>query len=123
MVVAVSVVAVMQPAVNQIVNVVAVRNRFVRAVFIVRAAASRRRADCRILVADFQNALVNVRIVNRMQMPVVQKIGVIAVLNLCMPAICAVRVRVVFVNRMCHKIKLLNIFLIILIKCGEAQIK
>lgn len=97
-VVAMPVVVMMQFSVNQIVNVVAVRHGFVVAVSVVRTPASGFRANSRILVADFQNALVNVQIVNRMQMPVVQKIRVISVFDLCMPAICAVRVDVVFMN-------------------------
>lgn len=92
-----SIVMEMQPAVDEIVSMIAVRNFFVVAVFVC-AVASRFRAHRRIFVADFQNALVNVRIVNRMQMPVVQKIRVVSVFDLCMPAIRAVFVRVIFVN-------------------------
>jgi hypothetical protein len=102
-IVAVSFVMMMQPAVNQIIGVIAVRHGFVRAVAAVRAAAIGFGAFGGILVADLNRTFVNVRVVHFMQMPVVQVIGMIAVFDLCMPAVCFVRVRMIFVCRMCHK--------------------
>jgi hypothetical protein len=102
-IVAMPVVMKMQASAHQKINVIVVRHALVVAV-LMRAAASGFGANRRILVADFQNALVNVRFVNRMQMTVVQKIRVIPVFDLRMPASRAVRVRMVFVNCVRHKI-------------------
>jgi hypothetical protein len=72
-------------------------NSFVLASF-VRAVASRFGTDRRILIAYFQNAFIKVRVVNGMQMTVVQKIVVISVTDLFMSATRAVNVRMIFVN-------------------------
>lgn len=86
------------------IGVIAVRHGFVLATAVVRAAAVCFLAVGGIGVADFDTAFIYVRIMNRVQMPVVQKIRVIAVFDSCMPAVCAVFVRMVVVCRMCHKI-------------------
>jgi len=89
----------MQRTVYQIIEVVAVRHGFVSAV-VVGASALGLSAFRRIRVADFQNAFVVMRIVDGVQMPVVQKVRVVAVFYLCMPAIFVMNVRMIFVCRM-----------------------
>lgn len=105
MVVAVSRVVMMQPAVDQVIRVIAVRHCFVFAISVMRTPAARLLALRRVLVADLDTAFIDMRVMHFMQMPVMQKIGMIAVFYLRVPAICAVRVRVIFMGRMCHKIR------------------
>lgn len=87
MIVAVTVVRVVQVAVDEVVDVIAVRDRFVPAAgpVDVRAVVARalvlRGALDRVGLADGQAVLVDVLAVRMMQMPVVQEVDVTVVLD------------------------------------------
>ena len=93
-VVAVSVMRMMQPAINQIIHVVAVRNGGVAAVGAVNVlpvvAFRSQRAFVRVGVADGNNVFINVVAVRMVQMAVVEIIHVPVVHDGDMPAIFAV---------------------------------
>ena len=89
---------------DEVVDVVAVRNLFVTAAGLMHvrdlmlAAGVLGRAVRRIGRADLQDMLVDVVAVRVMQMPVVQVVEVVAVLDRRVPAIGSVLVGVVWVN-------------------------
>lgn len=101
MVVAVIAMPMVQMTLTEVVHVVAVRHhltctsRLTATAF--TACASDRRADCRIRIADFQDMLIVMIAVHRVQMSVVNVIDVTVMPNRKMPAIGAVDVDVVFV--------------------------
>ena len=103
-VIAVPVVRMVQVPADEVVDVVAVRNLLVTAAGLMHvrspmlAAGVLGRAVRRIGRADLQDMLVNVVAVRVMQMPVVQVVEVIAVLDRRVPAIGSVLVGVVWVN-------------------------
>lgn len=97
MIIAVAVVRVMQMAVHDVIDVVAVRHGFMAAAVAVQMArfvarALMRRAAFRILGAHFEAMLIVVAFVRMMQMPVVQVIDVAVVLNRGVTAARAMRV-------------------------------
>lgn len=103
MIVAMVAVGVMKMAVDQIIDVIAVRDRLVAAAGAVhvigrmRAAVVRRRAGAGIGRRHVEHMLLDGRAGRVMQMPVVQVIDVVAVLHRGMPATLAVRVIVLMV--------------------------
>jgi hypothetical protein len=102
MVVAVVAVTVVQTPVDQVVEVVAVRNELVPAPF-VAAPARQRLALSRVGCADRNDVLVVVTLVFGVQVAVVQVIDVVAVLDPRMTAVLAVPVYVVLVCGMAHR--------------------
>lgn len=106
MIVAVVAVGVVQAAVHQVVNVIAVWHGLVAAVGPVRVSLSVfllrevGRTVCRVGGADFEDVLVNVPLVMVMKMAVVEIINVAVVLDGGVAAIGAVLMRVVFVDDM-----------------------
>jgi hypothetical protein len=86
-VVAVVAVRVVEVALDQVVDVVAVRDRLVPAARtvdvpgLVRAAVVVGRAACRKLAGDLEDVLVDVRLVRAVQVPAVQVVDVVAVLH------------------------------------------
>jgi dihydrodipicolinate synthase/N-acetylneuraminate lyase len=96
-VVAVTVVPVVQPPVNEVVGVVAVRHGLVRAARVV-AATIRGGAGRRVRLVHGNHMLVVVVAVNRVEMPVVQVVVVVAVRDTQVAARLAVDVGVVGVG-------------------------
>jgi hypothetical protein len=81
MIVAMAVVWVMQAAVHQIINMIAVRDSRVTAIGAAAAGTFDRRTDIRVGLADFDNVLVVVALMREVQMAVVQVADMIAVLD------------------------------------------
>ena len=100
MVVAVVAVLVMQAAVDDVVDVVAVRYGFVAATFAVNVAVAgvNRMAAVRVGFIDAQGVLVVVAVVFMVQVAVVQIIDVAFVLDGSVAAVCAVNVVMMFVG-------------------------
>lgn len=100
MVVAVIAVLVMQTAVDDVVNVIAVRYGFVAATFAVNVAVAgvNRMAAVRIGFSDAQCMLVVVAVVLMVQVAVVQIINVAFVFDGNVAAVCAVDVVMMFVG-------------------------
>lgn len=101
-VVAVVAMGVMQAPVDQVIIMVAVRHPLVTAA-IVSALAGNRVTAIRVLRTDFNHMLIEVIIVRVMQMPVVQIIYMIAVLDAGMTTVFAMHMRVRFVFRTRHR--------------------
>jgi hypothetical protein len=105
--VAVVAVGMVQPALDQIVDVIAVRDRLVTTVLAVgmaRIAVSRIGVTVGMLGVDIDHVLVDMILVRVMQMPVVDVVDVIAVANRRVTAAFAVHVRVIaFMNRVRHR--------------------
>ena len=106
MIIAVFAVTMMYPAVDQKIDMIVVRNCLVTAIRVVTLTV-RRCATRRIHLVCLQDTFVDVRIMDRMKMTAVNKVDMVAVLDLCMSAICAVNVGVVGMNCVFHKLKLL----------------
>ena len=98
MVVAVVAMLVMQTAVDDVVNVIAVRYGFVAATFAVNVAAVNRMAAVRVGFIDAQSMLVVVAVVLMVQVAVVQIIDVAFVFDGSVAAVCAVNVVMMFVG-------------------------
>ena len=100
MVVAVIAVLVMQTAVDDVVDMIAVRYGFVAATFAVNVAVAgvNRMAAVRIGVIDAQGMFVVVAVVLMMQVAVVQIIDVAFVFDGSVAAVCAVNVVMMFVG-------------------------
>ena len=100
MVVAVVAVLVMQTAVDNVVNVIAVRYCFVAATFTVNVAVAgvNRMAAVRIGFIDAQGVLVVMTVVFMVQVAVVQIIDVAFVFDDSVAAVCAVSVIMMFVG-------------------------
>ena len=100
MVVAVVSVLVMQAAVDDVVDVIAVRYGFMAATFAVNVAVAgvNRMATVRIGFIDAQGVLVVVAVVFMVQVAVVQIIDVAFVLDGSVAAVCAVNVVMMFVG-------------------------
>lgn len=100
MVVAVIAVLVMQAAVDDVVDVIAVRYGFVAATFAVNVAMAgvNRMAAVRIGFIDAQGVFVVVAVVLMMQVAVVQIIDVTFVFDGSVAAVCAVNVVMMFVG-------------------------
>ena len=108
-VVAMPIVRVVQMPPNEIVDMIAVRDRrmsAVRSVLVGRIVfgTSVRRTGCRVCRANLQNVFVVVPIVVVVQMTVVEIIDVAIVTNRRMSAVCAVLVIVMLVNVMTHSL-------------------
>jgi hypothetical protein len=86
-----------QAAVAQIIEVIAMRHEFMAAI-LMSALAGSRNASVRIEVADFDDVFVIVVAMGEMQMAVVEVIHVIAMLQACVSAVFAVRMSVVGVR-------------------------
>ena len=100
MVVAVVAVLVMQTAVDDVVDVIAVRYGFVAATFAVNVAVAgvNRMAAVRVGFIDTQSMLVVVAVVLMVQVAVVQIIDVAFVFDGSVAAVCAVNVVMMFVG-------------------------
>ena len=100
MVIAVIAVLVMQTAVDDVVDVIAVRYCFVAATFAVNVAVAgvNRMATVRIGFIDAQGVLVVVAVVFMVQVAVVQIIDVAFVFDGSVAAVCAVNVVMMFVG-------------------------
>ena len=103
------IVRVVQMPPNEIVDMIAVRDRrmpAVRSVLVGRIVfgTSVRRTGCRVCRANLQNVFVVVPIVVVVQMTVVEIIDVAIVTNRGMSAVCAVLVIVMLVNVMTHSV-------------------
>lgn len=100
MVVAVIAVLVMQTAVDDVVNVIAVRYGFVAATFAVNVAVAgvNRMAAVRVGFIDAQSMLVVVAVVLMVQVTVVQIIDVAFVFDDSVATVCAVNVVMMFVG-------------------------
>ena len=100
MVVAVIAVLVMQTAVDDVVDVIAVRYSFVAATFAVNVAVAgvNRMAAVRVGFIDTQSMLVVVAVVLMVQVAVVQIIDVAFVLDGSVAAVCVVNVVMMFVG-------------------------
>jgi hypothetical protein len=107
-VVAVVAVRVVQAAVDQIIDVVAVRHLLVAAVLVL-ALTRGRGAGVRVGRADGQYVLVVVALVFGVQTAVVQVIDVAVVLDACVAAVLAVDVLVVVMDVVAHRTILLGI--------------
>ena len=107
MVVAVVLVGMVQPAVHQVIHVIAVRDGLVaaaRAVGVTRLAVGRIGVAVRMLGIDRDHVLVDMILVRMVQMPVMQVVDVIVVANRRMAAALRVNVRVLaFMNRVRHR--------------------
>ena len=79
-------VQVMKSAVDEIVEVVAVRDAGMRASRVMSGGALDRRARRRVAVVDGEDVLGHARFAGRVQVPVVEIIGVVAMPNLPMTA-------------------------------------
>jgi len=101
-IVAVVAVRVMQPAVDQVIVMIAVRDLRVAAAF-VTAAALDRLAGVGVRRRDADRVLVVVPVVRVMQVPVVEEIDVALVLDFRVAAFLAVDMVVVIVNVMSHR--------------------
>jgi len=112
-VVAVAVVRVVQVTIDEVVDVIPVRHRFVPAtgaVDVIGGMAGARvvgRAVGRVLVADREPVLVDVVVVDVVEVPVVQKVDVALVVDGGVPAAVAVGVRVVLVGLAGHRVAFL----------------
>ncbi len=108
MVIAVSVVRVMQMPTNQVVDVVAMRDRFMAATrsmnmpLRMTCAAVRGRADGWVCRADFERALIDMPVVSVVKVTVVQVVQVVTVPNGLVAAIGPVNVLVVFMGAVIH---------------------
>lgn len=108
MIVAVAAVGVVEVPGDQMVGVVAVGNHFVAAACpmlvrrIVRSTTMRGGAGVGICARDLDHVLVDVAVVSVMHMPIVQVVDMPVVLHLRVRAVGAVRMLVLFVNRVCH---------------------
>jgi hypothetical protein len=102
-VVAVVAVAMVQAPLEQVVVVVAVRHKLVAAAF-VAAGALDGLAGSRVHVADRHDMLVVVALVGSVQMPIVQVIDVVAVLDAGVTAVLAMHMGVLGVGCVAHGI-------------------
>jgi hypothetical protein len=109
MIVAMIAVPVVQSAVGNVIEMVAVRRRSVTTA-VVAAVTGRRGASRRIHGGDFDDMFVVMIAVRQMQVAVVQIISVIAVRHGRAPAIRAVGVRMIFMGCMIHDIFLTFVF-------------
>lgn len=100
MVITVIAVLVMQTAVDDVVNVIAVRYGFVAATFAVNVAVAsvNRMAAVRVGIIDAQGVFVVVAVMLMVQMAVVQIIDMAFVLDGSVAAVCAVDVVMMFVG-------------------------
>ena len=104
MVIAMSVMLVVQMTINEVIDVVAMRNSFMAAVRTMNmvlgmAAAIMSLSTCRrVLCADFNYVLINMALVSVMKMTIVQVVDMVAMTNCCVAAISAVLVVVIFVS-------------------------
>jgi hypothetical protein len=96
-VIAVVAVTVVEASVDEVVDVIAVRDEFVSTV-VVGAGAFDRGAGIRVDVGHFDDMLVEVAVVAVVEMPVVEVIDVVAVLDARVAAVFAVDVDVIFVG-------------------------
>lgn len=101
-IVAMSVVMKMKPAVNEVIEMIAVRNLFMPT-GVVSALTFDLMTFSRVHTVDRNHTFIDVRLVNRVQMPVVNKIVVISMPNLRVTATGSVNVIVIFMNLMRHK--------------------
>jgi hypothetical protein len=108
MVVAVIAVAMMQATVNQIIDVIAMRNGRVAAAVVITHARDRP-ARCRVLVANCDDMLVIMSIVRVVQMPVVQIIDVPVMQNARVAAVLTMRVCVIVMGVVAHHSLLFSI--------------
>jgi hypothetical protein len=106
-IVAVAVVPMVQPAVDQVIEVVAVRHTLVAAAVVV-ALADHWSAGIRVDAADGNDVLVVVAIVGAVQMAVVQEADVPLVLDAGVTAVLAVCMLVVGVDRVRHSYSFLS---------------
>ena len=103
-IVAVSVVRMVQMPIHQIIDVITVRHRLVATLrtmqmaIDVSAARMIRRADHRIACIHSQRMLIHVVAVRRMKVSIVQVIDMIIVHNCRMPAVLAVHMRMIIVD-------------------------
>ena len=102
MVVAVTIVRVVQAAIDQVINMVAVRDSRVAAIGAAAAGARHRRTVSRVGFTDFDGVLVVVALVRKMQVAIVQVANMIAVLDAQMTAICAVNMGMVGMGGVGH---------------------
>jgi hypothetical protein len=100
-VVAVVAVRMMQAAIDQVIEMIAVRHLFVSATLVL-ALARRRRTVVRVCRAYRQNVLIIMAFVCRVQTAIVQKIDVAVMPNARMPAVLAVDVLVMVVDFVAH---------------------
>jgi hypothetical protein len=108
MVVAVVAVRMVQAAVDQEIDMVAVRH-FLMAAIVVLALARGRRAGIRVGRADRQDVLAVMAVVFGVQVAIVQVIDVPVVLDTCVPTVLAVDVLVIVVDVVAHWTVLLGI--------------
>lgn len=103
MVVTVVLVRMMQPSGDDVIEVVAMRNQLVAAALAVRVVGAVPVGGCgvaaRVLGVDLDDVLVNMIAVGVMQVPVVEVVNVVAVLDGGVPAAGAVDVGMLAVNR------------------------
>ena len=110
MVVAVRPVGAVEVSRDEVVGVIAMGDHFMAAACpvlvccIVRLTTMRRGARVGICARDFDRVFVDVALVNVMQVPIVQVVGVPRVLNLRVRAAGAVRMLVLFMSGMCHNL-------------------
>jgi hypothetical protein len=90
MIITVSIVNMMQPAINQIIIMIPMRHKLMPAVFFMIAAALYRFAITRVLVTHFNFAFIPMVFVLMMQVTVMYIINMISVLNFRMAALHAV---------------------------------
>ncbi len=108
MVIAVTVVGVVQMALDQVVDVVTVRDRRVSTALgvhvplLVARAAVRRGACGRVVRTDLDFALIHMPVVRVMKMPIVEVVHVVAVTDGDMPAVGTVNVIVAGMGVMAH---------------------
>ncbi len=101
MVIAVIAMTVVQPPIDQIIDVIAVRNQRMPAT-VVPAPARNRRAPIGILGAHGDHVLIVVSFVRVVQMPIVKIVDVSIVENAQMPAMLTVHMGMRFVDGMSH---------------------
>jgi len=102
MVIAVTVVWVMQTAIDQVIDMVAVRDGWVAAIGTATAGARHRRTSIGVGCADFDDMLIVVAFVRKVQVTVMQVANMVAVLDAQVAAICAVNVGMFGVGGMGH---------------------
>jgi hypothetical protein len=102
MIVAVVAVRVVQTAIDQIIEVIAVRHLLVSAALVL-AAARRRGTMVRVGRAHGQSVLIVVAVVRRVQTAIVQVIDVVIVLDACVAAVLAVDVLVIVMDLVAHR--------------------
>jgi hypothetical protein len=101
MVITVIAVTMMQPAIDQVVEVIAVRHQWMLTA-VVAALAGYRMTPVWIDRADGDDVLVIVVVMRMVQVPIVQVVDMAIVQNAQVPALCAVHMRMVFVDMMRH---------------------